>query len=931
MLAPRDNHLDKSWTIVFQLLHGRLTLDDIAKQVADSAMPALQARVDGLLRQLSFHEEQDNEARLRRLFRGLAYDGRGLVDFTVFERLLGTELAGIVFTAHPTFSLSEEANEIALDLMRASSAGMRTNGSHAPPRRVTVHRAAAPTLQQEADASTVAIRNLRKAMRRILRVAVEVAAELYPDDYRRLVPRFFTAATWVGFDLDGRTDIGWNRSLSCRYQLALAGLEELHGGLRDMRERHADATPAIAEAFDAIARALGALTECFEMGVEALGRETDDTVRLGRLNRLALEKRALKQDAIGAIDAALAALLESDLSPTQCRDVLVFRAEWLGVGLGLARLHFRLNSVQLHNAIRPDIALNAAPGESPSRRHFLAAVTSLLDNVTPVNVHYGTVAREQTTAKRVFMLAAQFQKHFDGRTPVRMLIAESDTPFTLLAALYYARLFGVESQVEISPLFETADGMHHGDRVISELLENKHFLDYVQRQGRFCVQLGFSDSGRYIGQPAATLAIERFKLRLIRLWEARGLQGVQLLFFDTHGESIGRGAHPRSLEDRFLYTHSSEVRRRLNDLATPHKHEVSFQGGEGYLWFASERTALAVATDLLNARLTRPSTARADALYAQSGWALDFFLTLKATQERLGRHRGYLALINTLGRSLLYPTGSRPAKRQGGGRSSAGIETIAELRAIPNNAMLHQFGYLVNSFAGLGVATNQSPETFLAVLEGSERLERILSLALAARVRSDVTMFEAYVQLMNANYWLDRTSQSLDRGWNRVLRRISEVLGDVFDYDSIGRFVRRLRRDAADLDDVLEQRQVEGGWSSGDALTRLHTLRLALIQLIYLKAMEIPQFSSLMEISLNELVERLLYLDVPETVATLRRIFPAAQAADETEVYAERDTYARASSGYAAEHAQIFAPIERAYRLMLELSALIALHVGAYG
>jgi hypothetical protein len=63
----------------------------------------------------------------------------------------------------------------------------------------------------------------------------------------------------------------------------------------------------------------------------------------------------------------------------------------------------------------------------------------------------------------------------------------------------------------------------------------------------------------------------------------------------------------------------------------------------------------------------------------------------------------------------------------------------------------------------------------------------------------------------------------------------------------------------------------------------------------------------------------------------LRRIFPAAEAADETEVYAERDTYARKSSGYAAEHAQIFDPIERAYELILELSALIALHVGAYG
>jgi phosphoenolpyruvate carboxylase len=364
----------------------------------------------------------------------------------------------------------------------------------------------------------------------------------------------------------------------------------------------------------------------------------------------------------------------------------------------------------------------------------------------------------------------------------------------------------------------------------------------------------------------------------------------------------------------------------------PHKHEVSFQGGEGYLWFASERTAFAVATELLSARLSRPAESSADALYSHSAWGLDFFLTLKDYQERLGRHRGYLALINTVGRNMLYPTGSRPMKRQSGGRSGSGIESIAELRAIPNNAILHQLGYLVNSFAGLGRATDQSPETFLAVLDGSERLERVLSLALTARERSDVTMFEAYVQLMNANYWLDRTSQSLDRGWNRALRRMSRVLEDAFDYDSMARFVRRMRRDAAELDDVLEQRQLSGGWSSADSLAKLHTLRLALIHLIYLKAMEIPQFSSRLEISLGELIERLLYLDVPETVATLREIFPAAEPPDDTEVYAERDTYVRTTpSGYASEHALIFDPIEKAYALTLELSALIALHVGAYG
>jgi phosphoenolpyruvate carboxylase len=932
MLAPRDNHLDTAWNVAFGLLHGRLTLADIGKQIADSSVPALQARIDGLLQQLGSPAQVDDSAQLASLFTALAHYRGGLVSFEEYRRLLGSELAGIVFTAHPTFSLSPQALETAFGMMSLPTASARPSaGVAARTNAVTVHREAAPTLQEEVESSSAAIRNTRKAIRRVLRVAVDVAAKLYPDDYPRLNPKIITVATWVGFDLDGRTDIGWSKSLICRYQLALSGLDDLRESVAGMRAGHDGGAPDLRHALDVVTRSLDVFTECFRIGLDALARESEDTAQLGSLNRLALEKRALKQDAMAAIDAVLESVVRPGLPDDVCKDLIVFRSEWQAYGLGLARLHFRVNSVQLHNAIRPDISLKASPGRSPSRRHYLAEVSRLLDDVTPVNVHYGTVAREQTTAKRVFMLAAQFQKHFDGRTPIRLLIAESDTPFTLLAALYYARLFGVERHVEISPLFETADGLHHGDRVISELLDSPHFLAYIRAQGRFCIQLGFSDSGRYIGQPAASLAIERFKLRLVRLWAARGLQDTQLLFFDTFGESIGRGAHPRSLADRFLYTHSREVRRKLDELPCPHKHEVSFQGGEGYLWFASERTAFAVVTDMLSMRLARYADT-ADALYERSGWGLDFFLTLKDYQERLTKHPGYLELINAIGRSLLYPTGSRAMRRQSGGGAASGIEEISGLRAIPNNAILHQLAYLANSCAGLGQATQQSADTFLSVLEKSDRLRRLLALALAARERSDITMLEAYVQLMSAGYWLDRANQSLDRDWSKNVRRVSRVLENAFDHDAMANFVRTLRRDAAALDDVLEQRHASGAWSSADALTRLHTLRLALIQFIYVKAMEIPQFSSRLEVSLGALIESLLHLDVPETVTTLRRIFPAAEPVDDSDVYAERDTYVRtAPSGYAAEHAQIFDPIERAYALIIELSALIALHVGAYG
>ena len=76
------------------------------------------------------------------------------------------------------------------------------------------------------------------------------------------------------------------------------------------------------------------------------------------------------------------------------------------------------------------------------------------------------------------------------------------------------------------------------------------YRDYLRRRGRLCIQTGFSDAGRYMGQTAAAVAIERIRLNLVRTLEAHGLADLELVIFDTHGESIGRGAHPGGFQDR---------------------------------------------------------------------------------------------------------------------------------------------------------------------------------------------------------------------------------------------------------------------------------------------------------------------------------------------------------------------------------------------
>ena len=190
-------------------------------------------------------------------------------------------------------------------------------------------------------------------------------------------------------------------------------------------------------------------------------------------------------------------------------------------------------------------------------------------------------------------MIAQILKHIDGTAPIRLLIAECENPFTVLAGVYLAKLYGVDNLVDVSPLLETEEALDHGARIISQLLKTRSYSKYIKKRGRLCVQTGFSDAGRFIGQIPAALAIERFHGQLADVVrkDAPGTD-ITVLIFDTHGESMGRGAHPTSLRDRFEYVMTPWVRWRYRSFDIALHHEVSFQGGDGYVMFGSGKLAL---------------------------------------------------------------------------------------------------------------------------------------------------------------------------------------------------------------------------------------------------------------------------------------------------------------------------------------------------
>ena len=183
--------------------------------------------------------------------------------------------------------------------------------------------------------------------------------------------------------------------------------------------------------------------------------------------------------------------------------------------------------------------------------------------------------------------------YVDSAEPVRFLIAACSTPVTGRTALAFAKQFGIADKIDISPLFETGMALDQGHEIITELLKNPTYVDYGKTRGRLCIQTGFSDAGRYIGQVPASLAIERIRVKLSKRIQQSGVTGVDLLFFDTHGESMGRGAHPVSFADRLDYTYPPFSRQKFKEAGIHVKQEVSFQGGDGYVYFSHPDLAYA--------------------------------------------------------------------------------------------------------------------------------------------------------------------------------------------------------------------------------------------------------------------------------------------------------------------------------------------------
>ena len=822
------------------------------------------------------------------------------VPFATFRALVEAPRYAAVFTAHPTFA------------MPAPTAALLAESAASPGAVDPIRLRPGPiTLAEEFEAAAVAIGHARDALDSFAASLFGAARTIWRDRWSSLNPAPVLVASWVGYDTDGRTDIGFADTLRFRLRMKALQLARLAGAVGEgaLGERISRAHGAVVAQIEACPEGTAPAPEAVQRFAHAL---------IGRAEEALTSPAPL----LPLFEAAIA---DAPDEASRMR-LAVARAGLVSHGLALAHTHVRLNATQVHNALRHRLGFEGGPEDRARRRGLLAAINAALDTVETVPVDFGALLTEGTSAARLMMTVAQIVKHIDRSQPIRFLIAETETGYTLLAALWLARRFGIERQVEISPLFETAEGLERGARVLEEALRSPHWRAYLRATGRLSIQFGYSDSGRFIGQLAASYWIERLRLKLAETLRRYDLSGIELILFNTHGESIGRGAHPASLADRLEYLAPAASRAQFAAAGLSVREESSFQGSDGYVLFGTPALAAAtVARIAEHAFAPEPAEAASDPVYAEADWAAEFFGTVRAEMEALVEDPGYAALLGAFGPALLDPTGSRPPARQRDGLGGpAIISHPRELRAIPNNAILHQLGWLANTLHGLGRAASRSPETFAELRARSPRFGRAMGMAEAARRLGSLDILRGYVATLDPGTWLDRAARTRRPGRAAALVAVAEALEEVGLSEPVRRMFRRLQQDALAL---------EAAWPGErppERLVLLHALRLALIHRIWLLAARIPDFSPRHGITRAELIGRLLRLDVPGAVAVLEQVFPRNPDRALSLDFAEPPGAAEAAT-YEQEHAEVFEPIRALFALVREASAAITQEVGAHG
>ena len=184
-----------------KLESSEIDLDTIEALVAELECQSMQSRAKRLRRLVAPVSSEKNHVALA--------DALTETEFDAFRKRWERPQLHAVFTAHPTFLLTPDQSAAVADAA-SSEADIGANAC------VTGAERPAVTLSYEHGRAMRAIANAQDARDAIVAEVLEKASSQWPDDWHALAPLPFRFASWVGYDMDGRTDIKWFDSIGFR-------------------------------------------------------------------------------------------------------------------------------------------------------------------------------------------------------------------------------------------------------------------------------------------------------------------------------------------------------------------------------------------------------------------------------------------------------------------------------------------------------------------------------------------------------------------------------------------------------------------------------------------------------------------------------------------------------------------------------------------
>jgi phosphoenolpyruvate carboxylase len=264
------------------------------------------------------------------------------------------------------------------------------------------------------------------------------------------------------------------------------------------------------------------------------------------------------------------------------------------------------------------------------------------------------------------------QARFGVEACHRYVVSFTRSASDVLAVLDLAKRATRETppELDVVPLFESADALASSAAIIDELLSDPAYASHLATRGqRQEVMLGYSDSTKESGPMASAWMLYRAQTALVDVCRRHG---VELTLFHGRGGAIGRGGGPMtravlaqapgSVDGRLKITEQGEVmadRYSNPQIAERHLEQMTYAA-------LIATTTVAAELDPVRADVMDELARSARAAYRQLVWDSPAF-------ERFFSEATPIAELAGLA------IGSRPAARS----SQAGPPALEALRAIP--------------------------------------------------------------------------------------------------------------------------------------------------------------------------------------------------------------------------------------------------------